>query len=173
MAGVVNVPANARRYETLAGILQPSEETHRTRFHYIGATLFHAEALRWRDGQPLRSVHAVVTHPPYGLHEYSPEQQRKLRDPKGGEWRIPPPFFGHRKSPLPRLSTRTPRQLAQPRNAFPGMGSPFAPETRSARAAMRLGRHRARPLRGGGSTLAAAEFVAYASTGLEIDVRYF
>ena len=92
---------------------QPPEEPLRPPFQIGRATLFHAEALRWLDEQPARSVHAVVTDPPYGLHEYSPTQQKKLRERRGGVWRIPPSFDGHRRSPLPRFTTLTPEQLAE------------------------------------------------------------
>src|ERR1043166_5939893 len=50
------------------------------------------------------SIHAVVTDPPYGLVEYSEEQQTKLRRGRGGIWRIPPSFDGHRRAPLPRFT---------------------------------------------------------------------
>ena len=92
---------------------QPPEEPLRPPFQIGRAALFHAEALRWLDEQPARSVHAVVTDPPYGLHEYSPTQQKKLRERRGGVWRIPPSFDGHRRSPLPRFTTLTPEQLAE------------------------------------------------------------
>jgi site-specific DNA-methyltransferase (adenine-specific) len=52
-----------------------------------------------------------VTDPPYGLHEYSEEQQEKLRLGRGGVWRIPPSFDGHVRAPLPRFTTLTPEQL--------------------------------------------------------------
>jgi site-specific DNA-methyltransferase (adenine-specific) len=55
----------------------------------------------------------VVTDPPYGLYEYLPEQQNKLRNGKGGVWRIPPSFDGHNRSPLPRFTTLTVEQLKE------------------------------------------------------------
>ncbi len=90
-----------------------AEPSYKEPFRFGGATLFNDEALHWLDQRPPRSVHAVVTDPPYGLHEYSPEQQRKLRDRKGGVWRLPPSFDGHRRSPLPRFTTLTPVQLEE------------------------------------------------------------
>src|ERR1700738_580194 len=50
------------------------------------------------------SIQAVVTDPPYGLVEYSEEEQAKLRKGRGGVWRIPPSFDGHRRAPLPRFT---------------------------------------------------------------------
>ena len=92
---------------------EPPEETRRGPFHFGRAALFHANALRWLDEQPARGIHAVVTDPPYGLHEYTPAQQRKLRERRGGVWRLPPSFDGHRRSPLPRFTTLTPEQLVR------------------------------------------------------------
>ena len=82
------------------------------------ATLFHADCFDWIEGQGDRTIHAVVTDPPYGLHEYTAEQQTKLRNGKGGVWRIPPSFDGHRRSPVPRFTTLTPEQLEQIRAFF-------------------------------------------------------
>ena len=75
------------------------------------ASLFYGDCLDWLADQPANSVHGVVTDPPYGLVEYQPEQQRKLRRGRGGVWRIPPAFDGHRRSPVPRFTTLTPSDL--------------------------------------------------------------
>ena len=77
------------------------------------ARLFHADCFDWLERQDDNSIHAVVTDPPYGLHEYTPEQQLKLRNGKGGVWRIPPSFDGHERSPLPRFTTLTDYQRDQ------------------------------------------------------------
>jgi site-specific DNA-methyltransferase (adenine-specific) len=53
------------------------------------------------------SIQAVVTDPPYGLREYSPEEKEKLRNGHGGVWRIPPSFDGCRRRPLPRFTVLT------------------------------------------------------------------
>lgn len=42
--------------------------------------------------------------PPYGLVEYEPEEQEKLRNGRGGVWRIPPEFDGTKRSPVPRFT---------------------------------------------------------------------
>ena len=94
-------------------LFRPPEEARRDPFHYGDATLIHSEALHWLTGREARSIQAVVTDPPYGLHEYSPAQQQKLRARRGGVWRIPPSFDGHQRSPLPRFTTLKPHQLAQ------------------------------------------------------------
>jgi site-specific DNA-methyltransferase (adenine-specific) len=82
------------------------------------AQLFHADCFDWLERQEDNSFHAVLTDPPYGLHEYTPEQQAKLRSGKGGVWRIPPSFDGHVRSPLPRFTTLTPQQLEELRSFF-------------------------------------------------------
>jgi site-specific DNA-methyltransferase (adenine-specific) len=38
------------------------------------------------------------------LLEYSEREQTKLRNGKGGVWRIPPSFDGHKRAPLPRFT---------------------------------------------------------------------
>lgn len=65
------------------------------------------DCIEWLRKQPKQSISAVVTDPPYGLLEYSPVQQAKLKNGKGGVWRIPPSFDGHKRAPLPRFTTLT------------------------------------------------------------------
>lgn len=71
---------------------------------YKGVRLFEGDCFAWLRDQPEHSICGVVTDPPYGLHEYTEEQQRKLRIRKGGVWRIPPAFDGNQRSPLPRFT---------------------------------------------------------------------
>lgn len=73
--------------------------------------LIHDDCLRWLSRQPPQSIHAVVTDPPYGMVEYQALEQAKLRNGKGGVWRIPPSFDGHQRSPLPRFTTLTETDL--------------------------------------------------------------
>ena len=68
------------------------------------ATLVHADCFDWLRVRSPRTIHAIVTDPPYGLLEYSPKEQTKLRNGRGGVWRIPPSFDGHKRSPLPRFT---------------------------------------------------------------------
>ena len=75
--------------------------------------MFHSDCFDWIARQEPNTIHAVVTDPPYGLHEYTPEQQSKLRNGKGGVWRIPPSYDGHTRSPLPRFTTLTSEQLEE------------------------------------------------------------
>lgn len=69
------------------------------------AALYHGDCLAWLTTQPAESIHGVVTDPPYGFVEYTPAQQEKLRSGRGGVWRLPPAFDGHRRSPVPRFTT--------------------------------------------------------------------
>ncbi|MBV8685754.1 MAG: site-specific DNA-methyltransferase [Alphaproteobacteria bacterium] len=71
------------------------------------AVLYHADCFDWLAACDPSSVHAVITDPPYGLTEYSEREIKKLRSGKGGVWRIPPSFDGHKRSPLPRFTIMT------------------------------------------------------------------
>jgi DNA modification methylase len=71
------------------------------------AELLQADCIEWLDAREARSVHAVVTDPPYGLVEYSDVEQEKLRSQRGGVWRIPPSFDGAKRAPLPRFTVLT------------------------------------------------------------------
>lgn len=76
-------------------------------------TLLEGDCFEWLRHQPENSIHAVVTDPPYGLVEYAPEQQEKLRNGKGGIWRIPPAFDGTKRSPLPRFTVLSRDELEE------------------------------------------------------------
>src|SRR5438132_4309790 len=65
------------------------------------------DCLKWMEERAENSVHAIVTDPPYGLKEYSAEEKTKLRNGRGGVWRIPPSFDGCKRSPLPRFTVLT------------------------------------------------------------------
>lgn len=80
-------------------------------FEHAQAQLHMANCLDWLGGRAERSIHGVVTDPPYGLVEYTEEEKTKLRAGRGGVWRIPPSFDGHVRSPLPRFTTLTTSDL--------------------------------------------------------------
>lgn len=69
-----------------------------------GTTLIHADCFDWLANGAANSVEAIVTDPPYGLVEYSEREQEKLRNGRGGVWRIPPSFDGNVRAPLPRFT---------------------------------------------------------------------
>lgn len=80
-------------------------------FQHGRATIVLEDSFGWLDAQPVNSLHAVVTDPPYGLVEYSQDEQRKLRAGRGGVWRIPPSFDGSTRRPLPRFTVLKPTDL--------------------------------------------------------------
>lgn len=82
--------------------LQPAENTPHYSYKKIRLEL--GDCFQWLKSAPENSIHAVVTDPPYGLVEYSEEEKNKLRNGKGGIWRIPPSFDGTQRSPLPRFT---------------------------------------------------------------------
>lgn len=66
--------------------------------------IFRANAFEWMEARESNSIQAIVTDPPYGLKEYTETETAKLRKGRGGVWRIPPSFDGHKRSPLPRFT---------------------------------------------------------------------
>lgn len=109
-----------------------SESVHslkalRAVFTHGSSRLFHADAIEWLRAQPGESIHGVVTDPPYGLVEYTPLEQAKLRAGKGGTWRIPPAFDGHTRAPLPRFTTLSPAELKDLDTFFTAFGEALLP----------------------------------------------
>lgn len=95
--GRYRLAGNRRPQRQGEGVTQPAVNVG-------AATLYRADCFDWLAAQKPSSVHAVVTDPPYGLVEYTEKEQGKLRAGKGGVWRIPPSFDGHKRSPLPRFT---------------------------------------------------------------------
>ncbi len=91
-------------------LLPPTTEFPEFSTH--GCTVFHGDCFDWFRSRQSSSIHAVVTDPPYGLVEFSEKEKAKLRNGRGGVWRIPPSFDGHERSPLPRFTTLTSADLA-------------------------------------------------------------
>ncbi len=96
-------------------------------FAFRQSVLYHGDCFPWIGRQPECTVHAVVTDPPYGLYEYTEEQQAKLRVGKGGVWRIPPSFDGSVRSPLPRFTTLDKGQLAEIGDFFSAWANALLP----------------------------------------------
>lgn len=90
-------------------------------------TMVHGDCFDWMALQPPNSIHAIVTDPPYGLFEYTEGQVAKLRNGRGGVWRIPPSFDGHTRSPLPRFTVLSPDQLRDLRIFFSAWGRAILP----------------------------------------------
>ncbi len=72
-------------------------------------------------------MHAVVTDPPYGIVEYTAQQQEKLHSGKGGVWRIPPSFDGIKRAPLPRFTVLSPDDLEELSRFFFEWGKALVP----------------------------------------------
>jgi site-specific DNA-methyltransferase (adenine-specific) len=71
----------------------------------IGASrIVQTDAFDWLAAIPENSLHAIVTDPPYGVKEYEAAQLEKRIAGRGGVWRIPPSFDGHKRAPLPRFT---------------------------------------------------------------------
>lgn len=73
-------------------------------YQFERARLIEGDCFAWMKAKSAHSIEAIITDPPYGLLEYSESEKSKLRAGKGGVWRIPPSFDGHRRSPLPRFT---------------------------------------------------------------------
>lgn len=86
------------------------------------SAMYLGDCMEWLRACEPRSFHAVVTDPPYGLVEYSENEQKKLRKGKGGVWRIPPSFDGVKRAPLPRFTTLSPADVANMSSFFEALG---------------------------------------------------
>lgn len=106
------------RYRLAASSLAAVSNVPAPAVAYDRAVLYHEDCFKWLSKQPPQSIHAVVTDPPYGLLEYTEKEQNKLRAGKGGVWRIPPSFDGHKRSPLPRFTVLGEDHLAALRAFF-------------------------------------------------------
>ncbi len=76
-------------------------------FTFGNQALYLGDCRAWLRAAEPDSVHAVVTDPPYGLHEYQPGELAKLRRGRGGVWRLPPSFDGAQRRPLPRFTVHS------------------------------------------------------------------
>ncbi|MBW7849952.1 MAG: site-specific DNA-methyltransferase [Rhodospirillales bacterium] len=72
-----------------------------------GVAVATADALRWLAAVPEDSISGCVTDPPYGLIEYEEKNHAKMKQGRGGVWRIPPSFDGSERSPVPRFTVLT------------------------------------------------------------------
>jgi len=79
------------------------------------------DALQWLDRAESNSIHAVVTDPPYGLLEYTPGELEKMKNGRGGVWRIPPAYDGCQRRPLPRFTVLRAGHRQKIRELFQGL----------------------------------------------------
>ena len=80
--------------------------------------LVEGDCFSWLARRQPNTIHAIVTDPPYGLKEYTPEEKVKLRRGRGGVWRIPPTLGGCTRRPLPRFTVLTEEEKQQLRSFF-------------------------------------------------------
>lgn len=107
--------ATLARREANSRIAIKATEDRRVRANY---TIYHGDAFAWLSSAAPRSIHAVVTDPPYGLIEYSESELYKRAAGRGGIWRIPPSFDGHKRQPLPRFTVLGEREHDALRSFF-------------------------------------------------------
>ena len=97
-------------------------------FHSAGDYEFlNTDAFEWLARAEPLSVHAVVTDPPYGLREYTKPELEKMKNGRGGVWRLPPSFDGCRRNPLPRFTVLTNRDRVELRAFFSRFASLLLP----------------------------------------------
>lgn len=90
-------------------------------------SIHNADAIEWLGSRRSRSIHAVVTDPPYGLLEYRPKELAKMKAGRGGVWRIPPSFDGARRRPLPRFTVLKDRDKQALRDFFSRLAEALLP----------------------------------------------
>jgi len=83
--------------------------------------LYLDDALAWLERAEANSIHAVVTDPPYGVLEYTPSQLAKMKNGRGGVWRIPPAYDGCQRRPLPRFTVLDAGDRQKVRSLFQGL----------------------------------------------------
>jgi site-specific DNA-methyltransferase (adenine-specific) len=89
--------------------------------------LHNGNSFDWLKEQAPNSFQAVLTDPPFGIVEFTPEEVAKLRAGRGGVWRIPPKIGGSERAPLPRFTTLTDEQREHVRTYFRSFGEALAP----------------------------------------------
>lgn len=99
-------------------MLRSDPAARSTTFLHGHARLILSDCIAWLKACAPNSFHGVVTDPPYALVEYSPDQQQKLHEGRGGIWRMPPALDGCRRAPVPRFTTLSETQIEELREFF-------------------------------------------------------
>ncbi|MBS1070080.1 DNA methyltransferase [Gluconobacter cerinus] len=90
--------------------------------------IHHANSFDWLSSAAPNSFHGVLTDPPFGIVEFTPEEITKLRSGnKGGVWRIPPKIGGSERAPLPRFTTLSASEREHVRTYFRCFGEILYP----------------------------------------------
>ena len=90
-------------------------------------TVHHADCFAWLREQAPASLHGVCTDPPFGIVEFLPHEMAKLRNGRGGVWRIPPNIGGSQRAPLPRFTTLSATEREHVRVYFKEFGEALLP----------------------------------------------
>lgn len=69
------------------------------------------DSFAWLKTRKPKTIHAVVTDPPYSVVEYSPKQLEKRDNGNGGIWRLPQSYDGCTRSPIPRFTVLSRKDL--------------------------------------------------------------
>lgn len=69
-----------------------------------------------------KSFQAIVTDPPYGVKEYTPEELEKMRTRNGGIWRIPRVLDGCERALMPRFTVLTSKDIEELKRFFADFG---------------------------------------------------
>lgn len=88
---------------------------------------YHGDCFKWLEKQPPASIHGVCTDPPFGIVEFLPHEIAKLRNGRGGVWRLPPTIGGSQRAPLPRFTTLSPPEREHVRVYFREIGQLLMP----------------------------------------------
>lgn len=70
-------------------------------------TLHQADAFDWLKSRRAKSVHAVVTDPPFSIVEYLPQELKKRENGKG-LWRLPQAYDRYSRMSVPRFTELRP-----------------------------------------------------------------
>jgi DNA modification methylase len=90
------------------------------------AELYCGDCLEWLRNREPRSVHGVVTDPPYGLLEYTAKELR-ARQLNKGVWRLPRSFDGYARTPVPRFTELSRDDVERVYSFFEEWGSALLP----------------------------------------------
>lgn len=66
----------------------------------------------WLETRKAKTVHGVVTDPPFALEYSERELKARKNGNKGGVWRLPPAFDGYNRNPLPRFTVLSDKDMA-------------------------------------------------------------
>lgn len=89
--------------------------------------IHHADSFEWLRNQPANCFHGVCTDPPFGIVEFLPHELAKMRNGRGGIWRLPPTIGGFQRDPLPRFTTLSPQERERVRVYFRQLGTVLLP----------------------------------------------